>query len=112
MRLIGPNPGVAIALAVFWAAAACAQTPATAPAEAPAASAAPPSSSTPVILDRVAAVINDAVILESDVQEEMRFADLQGALESGESARQGALDRLIDRYLILQQIKATQARTI
>jgi peptidyl-prolyl cis-trans isomerase SurA len=63
-----------------------------------------------VVLDHVVAAINGDVILDSDVQEEMRFAVLQpyrtGAAQN--SAR-SALQRLIDRDLILQQMKATQA---
>src|ERR1700733_8407455 len=108
MHLIGRNPAAgqafaAIALGLFGAAIACAQSPAASPtASAP--------SGVPVVLDRVVAVINDVVILESDVDEEMRFADLQGpGLQSGKSAEQNALERLIDRDLIMQQINATQS---
>jgi peptidyl-prolyl cis-trans isomerase SurA len=62
-----------------------------------------------VVLDHVVAVINGDVILESDVQEEMRFAVLQPyRADPARNTAKSALQRLIDRDLILQQIKATQ----
>jgi hypothetical protein len=62
-----------------------------------------------VLLDRVVAVINDDVILQSDVLEEERFAQLQPFQARGRgSDNQQALDRLIDRTLILQQLKELQ----
>jgi hypothetical protein len=69
----------------------------------------PPASSAPVVLDRVVAVINGGVILESDVENEMRFAVLQpGRANPAQNTQQNALRRLIDRDLILQQMKATR----
>lgn len=66
----------------------------------------------PVVLDSVVAVINGDVILESDVHEEMRFAVLQpDRADPARNTPQSALGRLIDRDLILQQMKATQAQT-
>jgi peptidyl-prolyl cis-trans isomerase SurA len=62
-----------------------------------------------VVLDRVVAVINGDVILLSDVLEEQRFALLQPFQAKGRgSDKQKALDRLIDRTLILQQLKDLQ----
>ena len=57
-------------------------------------------------LDRVVAVINGDVILESDVLEEKRFARFEPfeVKEEGSEAQQ-ALDHLINRTLILQQLK-------
>jgi hypothetical protein len=62
-----------------------------------------------VVLDHVVAVINGDVILESDVREEMRFAALQpDRADPKLNTPQSALRRLIDRHLILQQMKVTQ----
>ncbi len=65
----------------------------------------------PVVLDHVVAVINGDVILESDVQEEMQFAFLQPERANpAQNTASRSLQRLIDRDLILQQMKATQAQ--
>lgn len=57
-----------------------------------------------VVLDRVVAVVNGDVILESDVDEERRFEVIQPYRRSeAELARAVMLERLIDRTLILQQ---------
>jgi peptidyl-prolyl cis-trans isomerase SurA len=62
----------------------------------------------PVVLDHVVAVINGSVILESDVQEDMRLAVLQPFSDPGRNTPQRALQRLIDRALILQQMRAAE----
>jgi peptidyl-prolyl cis-trans isomerase SurA len=65
-----------------------------------------------VVLDHVVAVINGSVILESDVHEEMRFGVLQPfAVNPARNTPQRALQRLIDRALILQQMQATGSAT-
>jgi len=65
-----------------------------------------------VILDHVVAVINGSVILQSDVEEDMRYAVLQPfAIGSARNTPQRALQRLIDRDLILQQMQTAQAVT-
>jgi peptidyl-prolyl cis-trans isomerase SurA len=57
-----------------------------------------------VVLDRVVAVVNGDVILESDVDEERRFEEVQPYRRSAaELSRERMLERLIDRELILQQ---------
>jgi hypothetical protein len=57
-----------------------------------------------VVLDRVVAVVNGDVILESDVDEERRFEEIQPYRRSeAELSREVMLERLIDRALILQQ---------
>lgn len=56
-----------------------------------------------VVLDRVVAVVNDDVILESDVDEERRFETIQPYRGAGEFSRAQAVQRLIDRTLIAQQ---------
>jgi peptidyl-prolyl cis-trans isomerase SurA len=59
-----------------------------------------------VVLDHVVAVINGSVILESDVREEMNYAVLQPfSINGARNTPQRALQRLIDRALILQQMK-------
>jgi hypothetical protein len=73
--------------------------------------AAPSSYEGAIQIDRVVAIVNGDLILESDVDEERRFAAFQpyGA-PSGTFSRQDAINRLIDRRLILQQ-DADQAMT-
>jgi peptidyl-prolyl cis-trans isomerase SurA len=67
------------------------------------------SSGRPVVLDRVVAVINRKVLLQSDVDAEMHFAALE-PLQPGESedTPQRAMSRLIDRVLLLQQMNVQQ----
>ena len=68
----------------------------------------PPAAPIPpqaVVLDHVIAVINGSVILQSDVDEEMGYAVLQPfSINSARNTPQRALQRLIDRDLILQQM--------
>jgi peptidyl-prolyl cis-trans isomerase SurA len=65
-----------------------------------------------VVLDHVVAVINGSVILESDVREEMRYGVLQPfTVTPTRNTPQLALQRLIDRALILQQMQTTQFAT-
>jgi hypothetical protein len=58
----------------------------------------------PVTLDRVVAVVNGDLILESDVDAEERFAALQPFNEPRPPTRDQLIDRLIDRALIMQQM--------
>jgi peptidyl-prolyl cis-trans isomerase SurA len=58
-----------------------------------------------VELDRVVAVVNGELILESDVDEERRLAVFQPFRQAAAFSRESAIDRLIDRMLILQQSK-------
>ncbi len=56
------------------------------------------------VLDKVVAVVGEDVILESDVDEERRFESIQPYRGStAEFSRERAVQRLIDRTLILQQ---------
>jgi hypothetical protein len=104
----------------------CAQTPAAAaPATPPATEGramtqAPPTTITqPVLpgmatapgaeLDRVVAIVNGDLILDSDVDQELRLDELEpyGEATTGNSAvrlRSQAIERLINRDLILQQV--------
>ena len=56
-----------------------------------------------VVLDRVVAVVNGDVILDSDVDEERRFETIQPYRGRGEFSRDTAVQRLVDRALILQE---------
>jgi peptidyl-prolyl cis-trans isomerase SurA len=84
-----------------------------APAVAPVASIPPaPVPKGAVVLDHVVAVINGSVILQSDVKEEMGYAVLQPfTVDSARNTPQRALQRLIDRDLILQQMQTGQTVT-
>jgi hypothetical protein len=62
----------------------------------------------PVVLDHVVAVINGSVILESDVQEELRYAVLQPFSNLARNTPERAFQRLIDRDLILQQMRTAE----
>jgi hypothetical protein len=57
------------------------------------------------IVDRIVATVNGDLVLESDVEEEQRFTKLFPYGEAaGQTLRQRATTRLIDRTLILQQL--------
>ena len=56
-----------------------------------------------VVLDRLVAVVNGDVILESDVDEERRFEEVQPYRSGPTFTRERIDERLIDRTLILQQ---------
>ncbi len=56
------------------------------------------------VMDRVVAVVNGDLILESDIDEELRFESIQPYRSAnGDSSRERTVRRLIDRTLILQQ---------
>jgi len=56
------------------------------------------------VLDRVVAVVNNEVILASDLDLEMRVSRLLPVTSEGDTTRAGALERLTTRALIEQQI--------
>ena len=57
-------------------------------------------------LDRVVAIVNDDVILDSDVNEELRLQAFDPYHTRAEKlSNQAAVERLINRALILQQLK-------
>jgi peptidyl-prolyl cis-trans isomerase SurA len=56
-----------------------------------------------VLLDRVIAVVNGDTILESDLDEEKRFEEIQPYRGADDLTRDTIIQRLIDRALILQQ---------
>ncbi len=76
--------------------------PASAPSDAEVASA--PAAG--VVIDQVVAVVNGDLVLESDVDEERRLAAFQPFTDKTVAfSREKAIDRLVDRTLILEQAK-------
>jgi peptidyl-prolyl cis-trans isomerase SurA len=71
-----------------------------------------PLSASGVVLDRVVAVVNNQAILASDLDEEIRLSVLDpGQVGQGVLTRQRALEQLIGRALIQQQIREEDERT-
>jgi peptidyl-prolyl cis-trans isomerase SurA len=69
----------------------------------------PPAVPGSLELDHVVAVAGSSVILQSDVVEEMQFSALEPLqVLPGENTPAGALRRLIDRTLILEQMREQQ----
>jgi peptidyl-prolyl cis-trans isomerase SurA len=99
--------GLTIALCAAWwilGNVAIAQQPANGAAAA--AVQTPSSTATPMVLDRVVAVVNGDLLFESDLDEEKRFAVFQPLRRANaEPTRDELLERLIDRRLILQQAR-------
>ena len=70
-----------------------------------------PQPSTPVVLDRVVAVVNNQAILSSDLNEEMHISVLEpNSADRSPETPQRALQRLISRALIRQQIREEDAQ--
>jgi hypothetical protein len=66
-----------------------------------------------VLIDQVIAVVNGDLILESDVDEERRFGAFQPITSpEGDFSRVQAIERLIDRALILQQARLQPDQTV
>ena len=63
-----------------------------------------PDTGAEVTLDRVVAIVNGDLILESDVEADQRFAAFQPFSQARPMTREGLIDRLIDRTLIQQQM--------
>ncbi|HZY64235.1 MAG TPA: peptidylprolyl isomerase [Edaphobacter sp.] len=63
------------------------------------------------VLDKVVAVVNDDLILESDVEEEKRFESIQPYRGNVDNSREQLVRRLIDRLLILQQAQMEPEET-
>jgi len=64
-----------------------------------------PNPAQPVVLDRVVAVVNNQPILLSDVDDAIRLSALDPPSEEGPLTPQRALDELIGRALIRQQMR-------
>jgi hypothetical protein len=91
---------MAVCLAASGAASGVAQNPLQAPQPAQ-----------PVVLDRVVAIVNNRAILASDVDEEMRLAVLDpGWAGTAAVTPKLALERLVSRALIQQQIRQEEAQ--
>jgi len=72
-----------------------------------------PNSTAPVVLDRVVAVVNKHAILASDIDDEIRLSVLDPDLVGqGELTRQRALEQLVSRTLIEQQIRQEDMQAI
>jgi peptidyl-prolyl cis-trans isomerase SurA len=72
-----------------------------------------PDSPSPIVLDRVVAVVNKHVILASDLDDEIRLSVLDpNTVHQVEITRQQALDQLISRALIEQQIRQQDIESI
>lgn len=65
----------------------------------------------PVELDRVVAVVNGRALLSSDLRNEMRIAVLEPTGRATETA-QDALERLIARTLVRQQIREQEVQNV
>jgi hypothetical protein len=71
-----------------------------------------PEPSSPVVLDRVVAVVNNHAILASDIDDEIRLSVLDPAIVGQPVlSRQRALQQLIGRTLIQQQIREEDLET-
>jgi hypothetical protein len=67
----------------------------------------------PVVLDRLVAVVNGHAILSSDVNEEMLLSVLEPRdAEHGADTPRGALQRIVSRTLIRQQIRDEDEKSI
>jgi peptidyl-prolyl cis-trans isomerase SurA len=106
---IRPSQWMVSGIALAGLLSASAQT-SQSPAAAASADTAPPAAS--VTLDRVIAVVNRQVILQSDLEDEMQLSILDPTANGdSKDARQPALDRLISRTLIQQQIEQEKIPT-
>jgi peptidyl-prolyl cis-trans isomerase SurA len=70
-----------------------------------------PEPSSPVVLDRAVAVVNKQVILSSDLDDEIRLTILEPE-RGGAFTAQQALEQLISRTLIEQQIREQDFQTV
>src|SRR5437868_2814385 len=102
-RLWAGQAAVAPKAAAAVPANATAAAPANATAPAASGSVANPVPALGVELDRLVAVVNGDVILESDIDEERRFEEVQPYRSGPTSTRDRLIERLVDRTLILQQ---------
>ena len=107
------HPAAAMMAAWLWVGGfATGQTPASAQKQDSVVAAGTSQSSQPMVLDRVIAIVNGDVLLESDVQEELAMAAIQPiSISQAQNTRRRAGERLVNRALILQQMKEQQSIT-
>lgn len=92
---------------------AIAQNPSPSPQESTPRATAAAAPANGVLLDRIVAVVNGDIILDSDVDEEQRFEAVVPYRESrAVFSRDKAIQRLIDRRLILQQAALEPEETV
>ncbi len=63
------------------------------------------------VLDRILATVNGHIILQSDLDEELRYQNLMSGHEqrgTNDDDREKVLDRLVDRELLTEQISTTE----
>lgn len=95
-----------LASLVLVALAASAQQPSP---QAPPPPASSPAAQLPLELDHVVAIIGSNVLLQSDVEQEMHLSALEPLqILPGQNTPDAALRRLVDRTLILEQMKQQQ----
>lgn len=70
----------------------------------------PARAGAPVVLDRAVAVVNNRVVLASDIANELRLSVLDSEGGGAKPTARQALDQLISRDLIQQQIRQEEAR--
>ena len=113
LEAVQPSRWSLVCLGVFAVATLCVLLCAAGPALAQASSTDAPDSETSQrsagepgaqVLDSVAGVVNNQVILASDIDLEMRISRLLPITEHGDLTRAGAMERLTTRALIEQQI--------
>ncbi len=108
-RLFIPTGGAPASLGAV-ALAACLGSPLMCRAQAAQAQPAPSTSTSGVVLDRVVAVVDHHVILASDLDDEIRLSVLDPNSAGKTLTRERALDQLISRTLIEQQIGQEDAQ--
>jgi hypothetical protein len=97
-----------LTLALLALAASAQQTSPQAPTPPPSS----PAARQPVELDHVVAIIGSNVLLQSDVEQEMRLSALEPLqVLPGRNTPDASLRRLVDRTLILEQMKQQQQAT-
>jgi len=104
IRAMGGWLAIALALPAYAGQAVHGPAPAVAPVPAPAQNAVVQGAGKRVTLDRVVAIVNGGLILQSDVDAERRFVAFQPFSEPTQATESQLIGRLIDRELIVEQM--------